>query len=220
MMKSPAAGKKIARSLEHLIPTEFAYLFEDRPVLPFENVRTYNRLLADHISEFEPQTLIEFHWIRDLTDTCWEIMRLRLLKKAALDAETPQAAVDYLGGSYRRLASSMQLTCDDETLRTIAQGAFRDWNHSRETLEEILKGSGRSFEGLLYTAYSNGLRTINSIDVKLAKAERRRDELIKKFDERRQMLAAMNKSLIRKRPQDEIVDVLPVEQPADDGATD
>ncbi len=219
-MKPPAAGKKIARSLEHLIPTEFAYLFEDRPVLPFENVRTYNRLLADNISEFEPQTLIEFHWIRDLTDTCWEIMRLRLFKKAAFHVEIPQAAVDYFTGSSRGVASSGRDNSYDDTLRTLARGAFRDWSRSGETLEKMLKGSGRSFDGLLYTAYSNGLRTMNSIDDKLAKAERRRDELVKKFDERRQMLAAMNKSLIRKMPQDEIVDVEPVEQPADGGATD
>lgn len=215
-MNTPALPEKRSRSLEYLIPTEFAYVYEDRPVLAFENPRAYTRLLADMIAEYAPKTLIEHHWIKDLVDTIWEIRRLRRLKKAAFEAEIPDAAVQYMGKDFQELAPEFRLRNDEETLKRLARMASQGNTYSKSELSGILLEADKSVDALHYATYAAGLRTINAIDAKLAKAELRRDELCKRFEERRRMLSAMNKSLTRSRTLEGIADVTPADPPSDD----
>lgn len=214
-MKVHTTRKKAASALRCLIPVRFAYLFEYRPLLWFEQTRHYDQLLADTLAEFAPTSLIEYNWIKELVDTQWELLRLHKMKKVAVQSQLPDLAVEHLHDDFKREAPELALSGEKIFLKRIAQMANHGIKWSQKTIGELMLCADLNYDELLFESYQASMATLGVLDAKLARAEQRRDDLIEKFEKRRQMLAAMQASLASRRPRDEIIDVVPVESSAD-----
>ena len=61
-------------------PDEVQALFGEPPLLRGEDVGLYNELMGQFAKLVEPKDMIEWWWVKDLTDHSWEIRRLRRFK--------------------------------------------------------------------------------------------------------------------------------------------
>jgi hypothetical protein len=61
-------------------PPEVQALFGEPPLLRGENVALYNELMGQFAKIVEPKDMIEWWWVKDITDHSWEIRRLRRFK--------------------------------------------------------------------------------------------------------------------------------------------
>ena len=60
-----------------LVPTEVRALFGDPPLLRGEEASLYNNLMDQFSRLVEPKDMIEWWWVKDITDHTWGIRRLR-----------------------------------------------------------------------------------------------------------------------------------------------
>lgn len=206
-MKAPAHPKKPSPPVKPLIPERFAYVFSNRPLLFFEDHKLYDRLLADTLAEFDPKGLVEYNCVKEIVDLQWEILRFRRIKRAAIQAEMPDAAVVHLHGDFERVATSHKISADRPTLKRVVRMASQGHCDCEDILRQLLNAADISSDELLYRTYQSAADSLGMIDARLAKAEQRRDALIQKFEERRRMLAAMEGSQAGKRSRGEVIDV-------------
>ena len=86
-------------------PDEVRALFGDPPLLRGEDVGLYNELMGQFAKIVEPTDMIEWWWVKDITDHTWEIRRLRRFK--ALFVEVAQdlmlQTADLFGGTQKRM---------------------------------------------------------------------------------------------------------------------
>jgi hypothetical protein len=190
----PTQTKKTLPTAEPLIPERFAYIFKNRPVLWFEDDATYDALLGDFIAEYTPQSLIEHLDVKDATEAQWEAMRLHRINKAAIDAEMPAVIVRELGKKADVLRQELDM--DMEELKHYALVATRQSGFERTAVDDAIRMTVTSHDALLYRTFVSTLMTSGAILERIARAERRRDGIIKKYEERRRTLTAMKRSLI------------------------
>lgn len=206
-MTSTPRKLKNTKSFVNLIPAEFAYIFEDKPVLWFEQEALYHRVLADFVADLIPATLLEYHWTKNIADTQWEIMRHNRLRSAALIAEMPDATSNLLGHEFYRQAERLGIQDGGEGLKRVIRlaGAGNAW--SKEKVDSMVESASITHDVLLYKSYAVAGSTLSEIANRLLKLEQRRDDLIRRFHQRRQSLAAHQKSLIDKDHDAEVVDL-------------
>jgi hypothetical protein len=73
------------------IPPEVQALFGDPPLMRGEDVGLYNELTDQFTKLVEPTDMIEWWWVRDLTDHTWEIRRLRRFKVLFVELKRDEA---------------------------------------------------------------------------------------------------------------------------------
>lgn len=193
-MSSPK--KKIAPLVHPLVPERLAYIFETRPVLWFEDEAAYDTMLADFIAEYSPQDLIDYHAMKELGEAQWHLMRLRRISKAALEAEMPDTMTQQLGSDYWKYREKLGVDGHEDSLKRYARMATRKDASGESAIEELMDLAKVNYDVLLYRAFIGNLMTISALNEKIAQAERRRDDIIRKYEERRRTLTAMSKSLI------------------------
>jgi len=54
-----------------LVPPEVQALFGDPPLMRGEDVGAYNKLLDQFAELVEPRDVLEWWWVRDVTDHTW-----------------------------------------------------------------------------------------------------------------------------------------------------
>lgn len=182
--------------IETLIPAQFAYLLSYKPVLWCEDEGQYDQLLADILAQFKPQTIIDYSWVKTLVDTQWDIMRCQRLKTAALAAEMPDATRDFLGYDFDRIARKLGLEGGSDTLTRTIRLATKGNDWCQTKLDDVVDLAGITYDTLLYKSYAAGAATLSDISNRILKLEQRRDDLIKRYEERQRSLAAHRKSLL------------------------
>ena len=192
----PASKKNPPTAVEPLIPQRLAYIFEHRPVLWFEDEAAYDASLNNHLAEYAPESILDFHTIKELTDTQWEIMRLHRISRAALDAEMPNVIVRELGSGYWIKKEELGVLGHEEELREYSLQATRGLEFGKTLMDDLIEAVDASYDVLLSRTFVSSLMTTSTIQERLAWAERRRDDIIKKYYERRRALSVMKRSLI------------------------
>jgi hypothetical protein len=86
----PATTTK-SSGINLLIPDDIQDLFGDPPVLRGEDENLYDTLMVQFTKLVEPKDLIEWWWVKDLTDHSWEIRRLRRFKVLFVEVKRDQA---------------------------------------------------------------------------------------------------------------------------------
>jgi hypothetical protein len=193
---SPAQKKKSPPTVSPLVPERLAYIFKHRPVLWFEDDVAYDALLADFLAEHTPQSIIEHLDIKEVADAQWEIMRLHRIKKAAIEAELPDVIVRELGARYWINREDLYVKGDKEELKQYVLVATRGLARGKTMMDEVMDSVDATYDALLYRTFVANLLTSSAIDERIARTERRRDDIIKKYEERRRTLTAMKRSLI------------------------
>jgi len=68
---------KTRQNLSRLIPPEIADILGHPPVLSTENRQAYDALMTQLVLEWKPRDILGWMFVRDMTDTSWEIFRDR-----------------------------------------------------------------------------------------------------------------------------------------------
>jgi hypothetical protein len=76
------------------IPDEVLDLFGDPPLLRGEDDSVYYTLMERFTKLVEPRDMIEWWWVKDMTDHTWEIRRLRRFKVLFVELQRHQALRD------------------------------------------------------------------------------------------------------------------------------
>ena len=58
-------------AMPSLVPPEVQALFGDPPLMRGEDVGDYNKLLDQFAELVEPRDVLEWWWVRDVTDHTW-----------------------------------------------------------------------------------------------------------------------------------------------------
>jgi hypothetical protein len=156
----PATSAKVS-ALPSLIPPEVQVLFGDPPLMRGEDVGVYNKLTDEFAKLVEPRDMIEWWWVKDMTDHIWEIRRLRRFKVLFVELKRDEVVKGR------------------EMMATV--GADEDAEYKPVPVPDSDKDSAGMFMYLI--------DKYKGVEKMIASAERRRDETLREIERRRQHLA-------------------------------
>ncbi|MFN4140972.1 hypothetical protein [Aestuariivirga sp.] len=183
--------------LSELIPERIAGLLGEQPVLPFESADEFEALHAGLVVAYAPKDMVEHFWVRDLAEIRWEIMRLRAMRRAAIENKLPAATAQLAAAQLQRawgeepnpLYDSEHIA--DDFLRKIAHGS----ENSRKRYNSILKRAGVTHDRLKVVAYTKDLKTISALDGAICLEQHRFDQIVRNLENRRQTNTTMTRGL-------------------------
>jgi hypothetical protein len=144
-----------------LVPQEVQALFGDPPLLRGKDEGLYDTLMSHFTKIVGPRDMIEWWWVKDMTDHSWEIRRLRRFKVLFVELRR-----DKMVEARDRFA---YLT------------AGEDGEYAREPVPESEKDSAGLFMDVI--------DQYKKIDTLIASAELRRDRTLREIERRRHNLA-------------------------------
>lgn len=183
---------------ERLLPERLSFLLDDRPVLWFEDGDAYDALLAELVAHYDPKGAIEFMLVKDIADAQWDCVRLRDMRRAAVEVELPRAAQHLIGDTYEE-QTGLSYSEAKASLEGTVRLSIRGNTEARDVLDSYLEATGVTYRMMQYEAHKFAIKSMTSIEEALARAERRRDQAIRLMEDRRKTLDAMSRSLIQQR---------------------
>jgi len=149
------------KSLSLVPPVEVQALFGDPPLLRGEDIGLYNELMGHFAKLVDPKDMIEWWWVKDITDHSWEIRRLRRFKVLFVEI-----------GRDQLFENTQMLTMN---------AADEDAEYVRPPLPDSKKDSAHLF---MYR-----INQYKSVDTLIASAEARRAKTLGEIERRREHLA-------------------------------
>jgi len=161
-----------------LIPPEVQALFGHPPLLRGEDAGLHNKLMSQFTNLVAPKDMIEWWWVKDITDHSWEIRRLRRFKVLFVELRRDQMAHN------REMLATVGADEDAED---------EDAEYVPVPAPDSEKDSAELFMFLI-GPYKN-------VDKLIASAELRRDHTLREIERRREHLARR-----LRKASDEIID--------------
>ena len=166
-----------------IVPTSAAVpdlktLLGPPPLLEGEDHAAYDALYERVRTAVEPSDALEEFWARDVVDLLWETLRLRRLKVNFMNADAHQSVVRLIH-PYVELSECSEL----------AQGWARKDKTDMKRVLAILKRAGLDQEAIAASTLASELKTIECIDVMIARAEARRNAVLREVERHRDALA-------------------------------
>lgn len=206
-MKRKAPSNEIPK-LSELIPERIAKLLGEPPILPFEKASDFEALHAEFVVQHNPKDIVDHISVRDLAETRWEVMRLRCMRRAAIENGLPAAAAQLVPRQLFKAAGKEPIgsTSDAERIaKGIVRKAARGSDHHQKCLLSVIGVGGVTKDMLTVVAYARDLRTISAIDEAISVEQHRFDQILRNLENRRKINTTMARSFSGKS--DEIVDV-------------
>jgi len=165
-----------------LVPGQIAVLLGRAPLVHGEDPVHYDALLADFAGTIGPTDIIEWIYVKELTDTVWDIMRLRHWKSAVVNSGTKRA----LAGLLTLHDGTFQLssTPDSGNVET-AEHWFTGGPHKGYIIDILTRhglGDGASVAGI---SAARQLEILAVMDDLLDTAERRYGRALKQIGDYR-----------------------------------
>jgi hypothetical protein len=155
-----------------LIPAEYKDLLGARPLLPDESCDLYDRLLQSLAAQYNPQDIVRWLLVKDVTDLTWEIQRFRWLMPAILHTSGLEAATSYLEMSVAARSSDVNDELDAET---------SDNETTRQDVQVLVETQiGR--DALLARSTRDQIGVVIALEKVLASLERRRQRYVKMLE--------------------------------------
>ena len=175
-----------------LLPKGLTYLLTDRPLLWCEDQDEYDALLGEIFADLDPRGTLETILAKDFVDYIWEARRMRALKVAALHVELPRAVSELLKpqnseGTQNYMAQQFQ---------PVVFGALAGKPVASASLKKEMETANVTPEMAQYAAFRRASGVITAIEASVTRLERRRDQLLKQIEDRRQAFKAMAKGLL------------------------
>lgn len=177
-----------------LLPEKLSWLQRERPTLPFESNDDFDALLAELIVAYDPKDTIEFILVKELADHMWELLRLRNMRRAAMETELARATHNLLSDHYSAATGELGLAAQRGMTYMVRAAASGDVNNLN-SLRDIALDAGVSQRMLQYEAYRIGMKTITALDEAISTSERRRDKTIRMIEDRRRTMGVMSRTL-------------------------
>src|SRR5258705_2345853 len=92
MQRYPMRNSDVETEIEFFVPAQVLALFGDPPLLRGEDDGVYYTLMEEFTKVVEPEGMVEWGWVIDITDHTWEIRRLRRLKVLSVELRLDAAA--------------------------------------------------------------------------------------------------------------------------------
>ena len=169
------------------VPTDIEALFGDPPLLSTEDPNLYWDMF-DRFAEFvDPKNIIEWLWLKDIVDLCWEIARLRRYRALSIERarERKNAEIEYA----REHADDPDLYL---SLRPPTSAQIEARRNAPRLDTEADSAS------LLILEH---LDTYETVDKLLMAAELRRDRILRELDFGRERIAPLLRKI-----SDEVID--------------
>jgi hypothetical protein len=205
-MPHKASSSNGEPKLSDLLPKRIAEILGERPTLPFESNDDFDALLAEFIAALDPKEFMDWISVKEIADAQWDILRMRGWRRAAIEKGLPDATLRLMTPELSQAVHDDDADPKEEAtyiLRCAARGSAAH----QKFFNSIVDKAGVTHHMLNVVAYGMALPTINAIDEAVAKAERRRDEILRDMGKRRQMLPAMRRG--SGGPSGPVVDVDP-----------
>lgn len=170
-------------------------------LLAGEDAGGYDALLARVTATLAPQDALEDIFARDVVDLTWEILRLRRLKAALMQANVHKGVEDVLGpreallGGGSSWQTARQWACGDRAARTVVAHA--------------LEKSGLTMDAAHAQAFARCIDTFEQIDRLTTTAERRRDAMLHELERHRASYAKPLRRALRDAEDAEFTEVAP-----------
>jgi hypothetical protein len=165
-----------------LVPTEVRALFGDPPLLRGEEPSLYNNLMDQFSRLVEPKDMIEWWWVKDITDHTWEIRRLRRFK--VLFVELRRDKVVDNREHWNTLGENVKyvpVPVPDGEEETGGVWVQENPDYVPEPVPDSEKDSAQMFMDVV--------DEYKSVDKLIASAELRRDRTLREIEHRREHLA-------------------------------
>ncbi len=159
------------------LPPALKNLFIKPALLQHEDVDTYQQLARELVKEIAPTNTIEWILLRDVIDRSWDVLRLRRLIRAMIDAGR-KSAIGQLFGTVQYL----DIRCQEAS-----QLADRWANpETREEVENELAERGIDAEAIAATSFSMQTPQLEAAHRMLAAAELCRNNMLDEIESRRE----------------------------------
>lgn len=165
-------------------------------MLPSEDSRAYNELLARIARTVEPSDIFEEIWVRDIADLTWEIFRLRRHKTRLLEAAIPEALENTLApliNGPSRFGTSISYDGSGDREPTPAQELVNNWINSKpaaiKRVNKVLAGAELTMEDVDARAFGLQIHNSERINDLLQSAETRRNYVLREIEHRRSAFA-------------------------------
>ncbi len=148
------------------------------PLLEGEDPAAYDALYERVKTAVEPGDALEAIWARDVVDLIWETLRLRRLKVKFLNAYAHEGVERLLDGIF-----------DFSNRSVLAQGWAQKDKATVKHVLALLKQVGHDQESIAASTLAIKLQTIERIDIMIARAEARRNAVLREVERHRDALA-------------------------------
>jgi hypothetical protein len=83
----PTRAKETLMSESCAIPAPILALMQKPPLLKGESVQQYNELLGELVSQVAPVDIVEWLWVLNFLDSAWDVLRIRRFKAVLIDLQ-------------------------------------------------------------------------------------------------------------------------------------
>lgn len=205
MPPKPPTSDKTAK-INELLPERILRFLGGNPAIGLENKEDFDALFTSLIVDLDYRDTLEIFDIRDIAEIQWEINRARSIRRAAIERALPSAATELLAGAYKKAAGVNPMDekydhIDEDFIEIKLTEMFRAADQgnasARRSIEGLAKSAKVTDRMLQHGAYCKALKTINHLDEAVARLEHRRDQIIRRFENRRRNLGTMTRGLLR-----------------------
>ena len=146
--------------VEFLIPSQVQTLFGEAPLLRGEDDSIYYTMMQHFARLVQPKDMLEWWWVKDITDQTWEIRRLRRFKVLVVELQ-----------------------------RDMAVKNTRGWETLLPRYPDIEPAPVPESEKDSAEFFTYRLDQYKGVDKLIASAEQRRDRTLRQIERRRESLA-------------------------------
>lgn len=199
-MTNTNSHKAPEEAAERLLPERFSHLLAERPLLWNEDEEDYDTLFGEIFAELDPKGMIEAILSKDIVDHMWEARRMRRMKTAALLVELPRAFSELVRPeTSEAMRHHMAIQYQPLVFAAVAGKSVQS-----QALMKEMEAKNVTPEMAQYAAFRNASSVITAIDASIARFERRRDQLLKQIQDRRQAFKAMAKGLLAREAAEDV----------------
>jgi hypothetical protein len=200
-----------AGTAEPILPEDLLTYLGPASIIIGESQDDFMALIQRVGRDINPQDFVEWIWVKDIADMIWEARRIRRVRDAAINRGIRKRAMSLIREHFEFDGHS-QSDLDEISARA-EQGEMT----AIQALNQYCIGARLDFADIASASVHASMENMQTLDLMLARIDRRRDQLLKDIELRR---SAISKRL-RQTWQREVdaEDVTPVEDNADGGAS-
>lgn len=171
-----------------LLPDHLPILMYDRPIMPYEDPRSYDAHLAEMIKSFEVRDMMDYFLVKELADAQWWINLFRRLRHVAVTLAERDVMQDMLiRHAQDQRSATVDASSDDDPRTSIIlmMKGVDDGDHaSLADLERSMMDASITPEMVTEAAHRQAMPTMSILWDLQQELERRSDHITRMIPER------------------------------------
>lgn len=164
-------------------------VIDDSPLLPDEKQADFDLLQHSIYSEIKPRSLLEKLLSHELTQSLWELRRLRRLRNQLINLKTKeilhQRLFDFVKADNELIAKATQWNLTSLGYsQYLADASVQQDGEARKITDRLLKQNGTSLSEVVAEGLSQRVKTILALEATIAELIKRSDRILCELDRR------------------------------------